>query len=184
MIKCRFSYDINQYAGVSGSTGGAGTAFDDIMVVIDQDHLKTTPLYGDSQVEPKRLEVMVSISEKIGHIHFEHMVWFNELQSYLEEIKVYLKRVQMLKSKYIDEELSKELETFRKRFESLSQQINVWQINIGKHEVNISELAKLDGALSQMTNSEHDKMRDQIKHLRRSMIELKEGFQFFMLERM
>ena len=125
----------------------------------------------------------MQVTERLANIQFEHLVWFNELQQYQEEIKVYLRRIKSLLTQY-DDDLTDQLEGFGRKFEELHQQIEGWQIKIGQHEVLISEMAKLNGSFDQMTNSEHEKMRNEIGQFRRSVIELKEAFQYLMLHKM
>ena len=102
---------------------------------------------------------MMQVTEKLANIQFEHLVWFNELQRYQEEIKVYLRRIKSLLTQY-DDDLTEQLEEFGRKFEELHQQIEGWQIKIGQHEVLMTEMAKLNGSFDQMTNSEHEKMRN------------------------
>lgn len=120
----------------------------------------------------------LDIAERLSNIHFEHLIWFNELQTYHHEIEIFEKRIRTLVDSFEGDRRLK-LDEFARSFNGLKKAIDDWQITIGMHEVKIAELIKMDGQLSKMTNSQHERMRKTVATFRRSMLELKEKFQFF-----
>ena len=126
---------------------------------------------------------MIQADEKLINVQFEHLIWHNELQNYLVEIEIYDERIRSLMTLHHDEDLQEELRTFRDKFHELKTNINSWKISIGQHEYRIMEVAKLNGAIKLLTNSEHDEIRKKVQRLRKSMIKIKEKFQYFLLKR-
>ncbi|NND31172.1 MAG: hypothetical protein HKN76_01185 [Saprospiraceae bacterium] len=127
--------------------------------------------------------MMIQTLEKLSNIHFEHLIWINELQHIREEVKIYLARIELLASQFADLKLNGELKDFKDEFNRILEQITEWQVTIGTHVFHIQELASLDGALTHMSNSQHEDIRDKMNFLRRSMITLKESFQYFLIHR-
>lgn len=124
---------------------------------------------------------MIQSAEKLSNIHFEHLIWHNELQNYLLEIQIYEDRIKALLQQHEGQKTIDELVRFQEKFEELKNHINNWKVLIGKHEYRILEVAKLDGAISLISDTEHDEMRKKIQRLRKSMLKLKEHFQYFLL---
>ena len=126
---------------------------------------------------------MIQTIERLSHIHFEHLVWTNELRSIKAEIDIYLKRLEVLLAQHATTTLHDDLLEFQLNFELVRKHIDEWQVTIGNHEFHINELANLNGALTHMSNSEHDDIRHKMQTVRRSMLEIKEAFQYFLIER-
>jgi hypothetical protein len=126
---------------------------------------------------------MIQADEKLINVQFEHLIWHNELQNYLIEIEIYDDRIQSLLALHQDDDLQQELRTFRDKFHELKTNINHWKVSIGQHEYRIMEVAKLDGAIKLLTNSEHSEIRKKVQLLRKSMMKIKEKFQYFLLKR-
>ena len=72
---------------------------------------------------------------------------------------------------------------FREKFHELINHITNWKVTIGKHEYRILEVAKLNGAIRLITDSQHDDMREKMQRLRKSMFELKERFHYFLAKK-
>ena len=126
---------------------------------------------------------MVQTIERLAHIHFEHLIWSNELQNIRAEIGIFLKRLDVLLTQYAATTLHDELIDFKRNFELIKMDIDEWQVAIGAHEFHISELAQLNGALTHMSNSQHEDIRNKLHSVRRTMLKLKEAFQYFLVER-
>ena len=126
---------------------------------------------------------MIQTIERLSNIHFEHLIWSNELQGIRAEIGIYRKRLDVLLAQYTSTTLRDDLLEFKRGFDRVRKDIDEWQVTIGAHEFHINELASLNGALTQMSNSEHEDIRNKMHSVRRSMLELKEAFQYFMIER-
>jgi hypothetical protein len=126
---------------------------------------------------------MGKVDEMLSNIHFEHLIWHNELQNFLEEIVIYDQRIQMLLQQYTADDMQSELREFRNEFHQILQDIREWKVTIGQHEMHILEVAKLNGAIKQLTNSQHEDMRDKMQQLRKTMLTLKEKFQYFLMKK-
>lgn len=122
---------------------------------------------------------MITSVKKLNNVHFEHLIWHNELQNYLEEIQIIDDRIKMLMQEDSPEELN-ELREIRNQFHELRDQIRTSKVAIGEHEYRIMEVAALDGAIELITDSQHDDIRKKIKRLRKSMLRLKDRFHFFL----
>ena len=127
---------------------------------------------------------MIQTIERLSNIHFEHLIWSNELQGMRAEIGIYLKRLDTLLAQYSATPLVDDLVPFKHSFEEVLRDVDDWQITIGAHEFHITELANLNGALTQMSNSEHEDIRSKMYKVRRSILELKESFQYFLINKM
>ena len=126
---------------------------------------------------------MIQADEKLINVQFEHLIWHNELQNFLIEIEIYDERIQsLLTLHHDDDELQKDLRTFRDKFHEIKANINNWKVAIGQHEYRIMEVSKLDGAIKLLTNSEHDEIRKKVQRLRKAMIKIKEKFHYFLLK--
>lgn len=123
---------------------------------------------------------MVQSIEKLSNIHFEHLIWHNELQNYLVEIKIIDERIHSLLKEKLSDETQEELRKFREKFHELKNHISNWKVAIGKHEYRILEVTKLNGAIRLISDSQHDDMRKKIQRLRKSMLKSKERFQYFL----
>lgn len=126
---------------------------------------------------------MGKVDEMLSNVHFEHLIWHNELQNFLEEIVIYDQRIQILLQQYTADNMQSELREFRNEFHQILQDIRQWKVTIGQHEMHIFELAKLNGAIKQLTNSQHEEMRDKMQQLRKIMLTLKEKFQYFLMKK-
>jgi hypothetical protein len=126
---------------------------------------------------------MGKVDEMLSNVHFEHLIWHNELQNFLEEIVIYDQRIQMLLQQYTADDMQSELREFRNEFHQILQDIREWKVTIGQHEMHILEVAKLNGAIKQLTNSQHEDMRDKMQQLRKTMLTLKEKFQYFLMKK-
>lgn len=126
---------------------------------------------------------MIPSAEKLSNVHFEHLIWHNELENYLLEIQIIDQRIGTLLKETNNEILTNELRKYREKFHEIQDEIRTGKVAIGNHEYRILEVAAMDGSIKLITDSQHDEIRKTVHRLRKTMMRQKDRFQYFLAKK-
>ena len=115
--------------------------------------------------------------ESLEKIHFDHTLWLNQLTFALMEIELHEDRLISFIKESSEPEIEDELQTLYKKFEEKKEEVNELKLKIRMHVINNNRLKKSNGALSMMTNSDHQQTKDSIDFFRQDFEKLKKDFQ-------
>jgi len=120
---------------------------------------------------------MKEVLEPLEKIHFDHILWLNQLTFALMEIELHEDRLISFLEENPEQELEDELQALYKKFEKKKAEVNELKLKIRMHVVNNNRLRQSNGALTMMTNSDHEQTKSKIDFFRQDFEKLKKDFQ-------
>lgn len=127
---------------------------------------------------------MTTTTSKVKHIdelHFEHQLWISEAKFYVDELKVYQKRLEEIASKNTKEEVRKQVEHFQNQFIIQKEQLDILKHEVNEHEQWLANYAKQHPvAINHELFTDHREMHEQIDVFRKLYGELKQEFRRFL----
>jgi hypothetical protein len=127
---------------------------------------------------------MTTIKAKIKHIddlHFEHALWASEAKFYLDELKIYQKRLEEVASKNNSEEIRKQVEHFQNQFIIQKEQLDILNHEVIVHEQWLANFAKKHpSAIDHQLFADHKTMHDRMDSFHKIYTELKNEFNRFL----
>lgn len=113
-------------------------------------------------------------------LHYEHLLWRNELLFFKEEINIFENRLGEIISKNTANEVEAGVESFHNRFELQRKHINEIKNRIKKHEQFLTNYAKDHPiAVDHVHFKDHTDIREQFERFRELYLEMKQEFNRF-----
>ena len=122
---------------------------------------------------------MIIEKEKLANIHFNHSVWFNELTFYAKEIKLYEQRLIELLNTNPDKMLEQMI-AFQELFAEQKVELLAMMEQIKKHEIQIKNMAQLNGSIKYLLDHGHSDMSSRIDRFHKQYNNVKINFFKFM----
>ena len=117
----------------------------------------------------------------IADLHFEHMVWINQLKFFKDEISILENRLGEVSIRYTKSEVKAQVERFQNQFIREREVIDTLVHDINAHEHNLSEYAKDHPiAVDHVYFKNHSGLEDRMKMFGKIWFELKGEFMNFL----
>lgn len=114
---------------------------------------------------------------KIESLHFDHEIWIKELEFYKGQIALYNDRIVELSSKNTGHEMRVHLDQIDNKFKVQSEQIDILEHHIKKHETALANEAKENEIKAIHTHfDEHSEMHDRMASFIKNYSEVKKEF--------
>ena len=127
---------------------------------------------------------MSTISKKTKHIdelHFEHQLWTSSAKFYVDELKIYQKRLAEIASKNTNEEVRKQVEHFQNQFIIQKEQIDILNHEVTVHEQWLAKFAKENPvAVDHHLFADHTAMHEKMEAFAKMYTDLKHEFNRFL----
>lgn len=125
---------------------------------------------------------MVTEMMNAQQLHVDHKLWENELNFFVDELKIFEKRLSELVSKNNDREMLAKLEHFQNQFIRQKEVLDHISHDIKVHEQQIAGALLNNKDISPDLKEAHGKVAEQMADYRRIYGDLKYEFQHFLLK--
>jgi len=126
---------------------------------------------------------MELLKEKLANVRFENLKWKNEVNFYKKELVLYLERINDLRERQETADDQNRLDDFIAQIRLFQTELGAISLFLKIYKQKISTMAKLNGALKQMTNGDHEINREQLTDFRTDYQDFKLRFQNFLKKR-
>jgi len=124
---------------------------------------------------------MTTKMKHIDDLHFEHQLWTSEAKFYVDELKIYQKRLAEVASKNTSEDVRKQVEHFQNQFIIQKEQLDILSHRVNEHEQWLAQYAKNHPvAIDHKLFPDHDSMHEKMDIFRKIYSELKQEFNKFL----
>jgi hypothetical protein len=119
-------------------------------------------------------------TKHIDELHFEHQLWLNEAKFYVDELKIYQKRLDEVAAKNNAEDVRKKVEHFQNQFIIQKEQLDILNHLVNEHEQWLSKYAKENPvAIDKKLFADHAVINDKVETFKKIYSELKSEFNRF-----
>ena len=126
----------------------------------------------------------MTTTSKLKHIddlHFEHQLWTSEAKFYVDELKIYQKRLAEVASKNTKEDVRKQVEHFQNQFSIQKEQLDILSHRVNEHEEWLAKYATNHPvAIDHKLFPDHESMHEKMDTFRKIYSELKKEFNHFL----
>lgn len=117
----------------------------------------------------------------IDDLHFEHQLWTSEAKFYVDELKIYQKRLQEIAGKNTKEEVRKQIEHFQNQFIIQKEHLDILNHGVNEHEQFLEKFAtEHPVAIDHRMFADHAEMNEKMETFRKIYSELKKEFNHFL----
>lgn len=125
----------------------------------------------------------VTKTKHIDELHFEHQLWLSEVKFYIDELKIYQKRLEKILSKNKSEDFRKKIEHFQNKFIIQKGQLDDLSHHINMHEEWLAKFAKENPvAIDEQLFADHAVIHENMDTFKKIYNELKAEFNKFLIE--
>lgn len=118
----------------------------------------------------------------LSDLHFEHKLWFKELNFYRDEIGTFENRLSELVTRNTNTDMLAKLEQYQNQFIRQKEVIDELEHNIKMHEESLSEYAvEHPVAIDHAHFDDHTNLRNEVEGYRANYQELKDNYYKFVM---
>lgn len=131
------------------------------------------------------MSVTTSKTKHIDELHFEHQLWSSEVKFFIDELKIYNKRLAEVAAANTGADVRKQIEQFQNKFIVQKEQLDILNHQINEHENWLARYAdEHPVAVDHTQFADHKQMHDKMDVFRKLYAELKKDFNKFLSERL
>jgi len=117
----------------------------------------------------------------LDELHFEHQLWLSEARFYVDELKIYQKRLEEVSAKNSDMEVKKQVEHFQNQFIIQKEQLDILTHEAAEHEQWLTNFARENPvAIDHHLFADHEAMHEKVDIFKKLYSELKTEFNRFL----
>ena len=125
---------------------------------------------------------MSTLPAEVETLHFEHILWSNELKFFADELSIFEGRLEKLVQTLTDRDMLARLEHYQNQFIRQKEVLDQLKHDIKVHDQELGRMLRRDKNPDEVDNVRHAKVDEDMRMFRKIYAELKSEFYQFMAD--